>query len=106
MPKRSPALPGDDAAQADDAITIDKGEAASPPEFDSAARIAELEATVELLQDQLAAAKERAVAPAPAAPVAPRLIGENWSTRTSAEARAAGVTQTVICSDGYYVPGG
>ena len=106
MPRRAPAMPGDDAAQADDAIAVDKTDAPAAPPFDAAVRITELEATVELLQGQLDAAKERAAAPAPAAPVAPRLIGEDWSNRTSAEARAAGVTQTVMCSDGYYVPAG
>ena len=98
-------MPGNDAAQADDAIAVDKIETDAPP-FDASARITELEATVAMLEDQLAAAKERAAAPAPAAPVVPRLIGENWSNRTSAEARAAGVTFTVMCCDGYYVPGG
>lgn len=110
MPKRAPAMPGDDA-QADDAIAVDKvDDQPAAPDADTLGalhmRITELEATVALLEDQLAAAKDRAAAPAPAVPVAPRLIGEDWSNRTSAEARAAGVTQTVMCSDGYYVPAG
>lgn len=33
-----------------------------------------------------------------------RLIGVDWSDRTSAEAKEAGVTHTVLCKDGYYVP--
>ena len=35
----------------------------------------------------------------------PRLIGEDWSSKTAAEAHKAGVKTTVLCSDGYYVPG-
>lgn len=35
----------------------------------------------------------------------PRLIGDDWSSKTSHEAHAAGVKSTVLCSDGYYVPG-
>lgn len=35
---------------------------------------------------------------------APRLVGEDWGNKTSAEAAAAGVMHTVKCIDGYYVP--
>lgn len=34
-----------------------------------------------------------------------RIIGEDWSSKTASEAHAAGVDKTVMCSDGYYVPG-
>ena len=30
---------------------------------------------------------------------------QDWTTRTTAEAHAAGLQVTVLCSDGYYVPG-
>ena len=33
-----------------------------------------------------------------------RIIGEDWSNKTSAEAKDAGVKVTVLCRDGYYVP--
>lgn len=78
----------------------------------SAARIAELEATVAqqaaLISDL--SAKLAAVATVPqAAPAAAvgeaRFIGDDWRSRTSEEARQAGVDRTVLCSDGYYVPG-
>jgi len=59
---------------------------------------AQLRALVEHLQDGSAPAAPTAT------PRAPRLIGEDWSARTSADAKAAGVTKTVLCSDGYYVP--
>lgn len=79
----------------------------------SAAKIAELEAVVaqqSALISQLSA-QAAAVATVPAAPAEDpagerRIIGEDWSNKTAAEAKAAGVTRTVLCSDGYYVPGG
>lgn len=77
-----------------------------------AARIAELEAenaqlraTVDLLNEQLLDASAAAGAQIEATPKEPRLIGEDWSTKTSAQAKAAGVEKPVLCSDGYYVPG-
>jgi hypothetical protein len=33
-----------------------------------------------------------------------RVIGGEWSRRTSAEAKEAGVKTSVLCSDGWYVP--
>lgn len=32
------------------------------------------------------------------------LVGRDWRKHTSAEAMAAGVRETVLCSDGYYCP--
>lgn len=94
---------------ADDGAADGVGE----PEPDHAAtRIAQLElenaqlhALTQSLQEQLLDAQEAAQAVAAAAPREPRLIGDNWSNRTTAEAMAAGVTKPVLCSDGYYVPG-
>lgn len=41
----------------------------------------------------------------PEAPAATeRVIGEDWSRRTTADAAAAGLTTKVLCSDGWYVP--
>lgn len=39
-----------------------------------------------------------------AEPKEARLIGEDWSNMTSAEAKAAGCKMKVLCRDGYYVP--
>ena len=65
---------------------------------------AQLKALVCDLQEQL-----RVLATVPSTPVkvdtGSRLIGQDWSRMTSAEAKAAGCTQRVLCSDGYYVPG-
>ena len=74
------------------------------------ARIAELEATVAQLSAALSAANEqlKAVQTVPSRSdqpnTGPRLIGEDWSSKTSAEAMAAGINRPVMCSDGYYVP--
>lgn len=73
-------------------------------------RIAELEATVALLNGTIDDLREqlRVVQTVPSriegAETAPRIIGPDWSGKTSAEARAAGVIKPVLCSDGYYVP--
>lgn len=77
---------------------------------DQAARIAQLEADVAQRDAIIADLNERlrdleTVPARPAEPEAPKLIGEDWSGKTAAEAKAAGVTKTVLCSDGYYVPG-
>lgn len=78
---------------------------------DLAAKVAQLEADNAQLSAALADAnsKLQAVQTVPAALAqvesGPRLIGEDWSNRTSAEAKAAGVTHTVLCADGYFVPG-
>jgi hypothetical protein len=66
---------------------------------------AQLRATVELLNQQLMdIADGQATAQRPAEPKEPRLIGEDWSTMTAAEAHAKGCTQRVLCRDGYYIP--
>jgi hypothetical protein len=99
--------PGDEGAAPPDAGADDQGVAG---EDDKDALIAQLQSEnaslrgmVQSLEDQLANAEEGAQAAAP--PPAPRLIGEDWSHKTSAQAKAAGVTKSVLCSDGYYVPG-
>ena len=104
-PELNVQTPGGDANQSTDGSTAAQDDA-------SAARIAELEATVAqqaALISQLNA-QVAAVATVPAAPAADpagerRIIGEDWSSKTTAEAQAAGVKRTVLCSDGYYVPG-
>lgn len=80
---------------------------------DSAATIAalqtenaQLRAQVDLLNAHIqdfadGTAKPQAQA---AEPKEARLIGEDWSNMTSAEAKAAGCTMKVLCRDGYYVP--
>lgn len=94
-----------------DPVTISSDGAT--PAFDdaSAARVAELEATVAqqaALISQLNA-QVASVATVPNAPAATpgvrRTIGEDWGARTTVDAAAAGVKVTVLCSDGYYVPG-
>lgn len=66
---------------------------------------AQLRATVELLNQQIMDLQDGGASPAtPAAPREARIIGENWSMMTAAEARAKGCTHTVLCSDGYFVP--
>ncbi len=76
----------------------------------SAARIAELEATVAqqaaLISQLNGELQGLATVPKTDAPVIGerRIIGEDWGSKTTAEAHAAGVKQTVLCSDGYYVP--
>lgn len=97
--------PGDPAASA-------AADEAGPTADDaSAARIAELEASVAqqaaLISDLSAKLASVATVPqsAPPAPGERRFIGEDWTSKTSEEARAAGVDRTVLCSDGYYVPG-
>lgn len=74
-------------------------------------RIMELEGTVA----QLNAALEQAQTTIRAMETVPkrhdavgepeRIIGEDWRSKTTAEAHAAGVKKTVLCKDGYYVPG-
>ena len=66
---------------------------------------AQLRATVELLNQQLMdAADGQVAAQKPAEPKPPRLIGQDWSTMSAAEAQAAGCTQRVLCRDGYFIP--
>ncbi len=99
-------VPGDPAA------TPSADGSAAAPDDASAARIAELEAVVAqqnaMISQLSAQAAAVATVPAAAAPVIGerRFIGEDWSTKTAAEAKAMGVDRTVLCSDGYYVPGG
>lgn len=105
-PELNVQTPGDPAADpaVDGAGTaVDDG---------SAARIAELEATVAqqsalISQISAQAAAQATVPSAPAKDPAGerRIIGEDWGSNTCADAHAAGVTKTVLCSDGYYVPG-
>lgn len=67
---------------------------------------AQLRATVELLNQQLSdAAESQSATPRAAEPAPPRLIGEDWSSMTAAEAQAKGCTQRVLCRDGYFIPG-
>lgn len=61
-----------------------------------------LKAMIDVLQDKLDAAEDSQPA---APPPEPRLIGENWGAMTAAQAKAAGCTKTVLCTDGYFVPG-
>jgi len=96
--------PGDEGA-----LTATELQAHATEGDDAAAQLAALQAEnaslkamVEAMQDKLDAAGDQAEAPPPPAP---RLIGEDWRHKTTAEAHAAGVTKTVLCSDGYYVPG-
>jgi len=103
--KRAVQVPGEDAALP----LADEDEAIDPKD----ARISQLEQQNTALQAALTAAQEEnldlrdRLAGKPkvaAAPAAPRLIGEDWSDRTSADAKEAGVTRMVLCKDGYYVP--
>ena len=93
------------------ASLTDAAAGGSPESVDDlAAKLSAADATIAQLQAALADANSRLQAlqtvPAPLAQVdtGPRLIGEDWSSRTSAEAMAAGVTRRVLCSDGYYIP--
>lgn len=100
--KLTPQIPGDDAA-------LSSGEA-SAPDDGSAARVAELEAENAQLRAALGDANSQlqAVQSVPSKPITiegERLIGENWASMTSAQAKAKGCNKTVLCSDGYYVPG-
>ncbi len=67
------------------------------------AEAAQLRAALAQANAELQALRANPAQPALSAGPA-RLIGEDWGNRTSAEAKAAGVTKTVLCSDGYYVP--
>ena len=83
-------------------------EASDTPVAGDAARMAELEAMIaqqSAMIAQLMAQANAAPVQAKASDAASRLIGIDWSSKTSSQARADGVTQRVLCSDGYYVPG-
>ena len=99
-PKLTPLVPGSPIVDPVDDETSDT------PVAGDAARMAELEAQIAQQSAMIAQLMAQANA-APAAPkdTASRLIGIDWSSKTSAQARAEGVTQRVLCSDGYYVPG-
>lgn len=57
------------------------------------------------LDDALSKLHELETVPTPAPKVDEvRLIGEDWSSMTAAEAKAKGCRTTVLCSDGYFVP--
>lgn len=98
-------VPGDIAA-------ADIYDAGAPAVDDaSAARIAELEAMLAqqsaMISQLNASVQATSTVPSVAAqdPASqPRIIGEDWVSKTSAEAAAAGVTKPVLCSDGYFVP--
>lgn len=46
----------------------------------------------------------RVAEPEKPAPAPTRVIGDDWSTRTTAEAAAANLPHKVLCADGWYVP--
>lgn len=105
-------MPGDEGStSATTAPTSRRAAAAATPttisEDDAAARIAQLEqqlAQANALNEQLMDAQGADTAGAPPAAKEVRMIGEDWSQMTSAQAKASGVTRTVLCSDGYFVP--
>ena len=102
-PKLTPMVPGSPVADPVDDEGVEDTAVAG-----DAARMAELEAMIaqqSAMIAQLVAQASAAPSPSPASASASRLIGIDWSSKTSAQARAEGVTQRVLCSDGYYVPG-
>ena len=118
-----PVLPAaeiaaEQAAQALALSSVNRPPNAAERSGAAGARIAELEAENQQLRvmlGQLNAAVnggaqgianlDAALAAIPVAAVAPRaIVGEDWRNRTTEEARAAGVTKVVLCSDGYYCP--
>ena len=96
-------LPGDASPMSDHTPAVESAD-------DLAARLAAADATIAQLGAALAQANAQLQAvqtvPVPMAQVdaGPRLIGDDWSTKTSAQAQAAGVKRTVLCADGYFVP--
>jgi hypothetical protein len=109
-------MPGDEGTTAAPAAPASRRAAAAAPApittaapagDDVAARIAQLEqdlAQAHALNEQLLDAQGADTAAAPPAAKEPKLIGENWSNMTAAQAKAAGVAERVLCSDGYYCP--
>jgi len=100
----------DDEQNTDLTLHTPGGDGSAPPSGDQSAEIEslklqvkQLEAVNAELQNQLDTLKT--VPSAPAGAPAPRIIGEDWSTMTAAEAQARGCTQRVLCRDGYYIPG-
>ena len=99
-PQLKPMIPGSPIADPVDDDGVDA------PIAGDAARMAELEAQIAQQSAMIAQlAAQASAAPAQASAGASRLIGIDWSSKTAAQARAKGVTQRVLCSDGYYVPG-
>ena len=87
------------------------GEAQSSDDNEYAVQIESLKADVKQ-RDLIIAelnAQLQGMATVPSSPKQPagvaRIIGEDWSSKTTAEAMAAGVDRIVLCSDGYHVPG-
>lgn len=102
MPKDTPVVEVPGSADTPNDLPVETTD-------DLAAKVAQLEADNAQLSAALADANSKLQAlqtvPTPLAKAAgQRIIGEDWSNKTSAEAKAAGVTHTVLCSDGYYVP--
>lgn len=110
MPDEDQALtihtPGDAPVEAAPAAPALNNVDEAPDVAALKAENAQLRATVELLNQQLMDIADGQAAPSQTAePKEARLIGQDWSSMTSAEARAKGCTQTVLCRDGYYIPG-
>ena len=100
-PQLKPMIPGSPIADPMDDAGVDDTFGAG-----DAARMAELEAQIAQQAAMIAQLSAQAnTAPSQASAGASRLIGIDWSSKTAAQARAEGVTQRVLCSDGYYVPG-
>lgn len=97
--------PGDGPAQKSAATALNT-DGDSPEVTALKTENAQLRATVEALNQNLMDIADGQAAPQrQAEPKEPRLIGENWSSLTAAEAKAKGCTVTVLCRDGYFVPG-
>ena len=105
-------MPGDEGSTSATTATTSRRPTATAPittaaSDDAAARIAQLEqqlAQANAMNEQLMDRQGADTAGAPAVPKEVKMIGEDWSGMTSAQAKASGVTKTVLCSDGYYVP--
>lgn len=103
-------MPGDEGAAS--ATTATSRRPATTPITaaagdDAAARIAQLEqelAQAKAMNEQLMDAQGADTAGSPAPAKEPKLIGQDWSNMTAAQAKASGVTERVLCSDGYYCP--
>lgn len=104
MKIHKPQTPGTDRSREDDHSVHDQ----EPGDDASAARVAELESQVAQLSAALAEANSQlhglqTVPSRVHAVLQPRIIGEDWTRMSSAEAAARGARGTVLCSDGYYV---
>jgi hypothetical protein len=101
--------PGEEAESNAARDTVQSLEAAAANDKDATIAALEQENAglrnlVQALQDKLDMAAEGGASTEAPAPE-PRLIGENWGSMTAAEAKARGCKKTVLCADGYYVPG-